>query len=381
MKLAFPRIGDSHIYGRLLFSELGVGMVIPSPNSRDGLERGVAVSPEEICFPFKLMADNLISAWEMGADTAVMPATMGPCRLGEYGELLRVVLQGYGCNYRWILLDSSSAIGFRELLRRLNSLAEESPCNALQKISILIKIYRLIIRFEKLESEARMIAACRKDKCGAKDILRKCRRDLEAVDSIGAAIKIVNKYRKKLHGLEPDNTTCSLKLLLTGEIYTLIDAFANHHIEEALMDAGVVFEKHINIGWWLRNTVVNPLGGMMAELRRNPYMPYRIGGYAKETIGHALNHKKKRYDGIIQIFPVGCMPEIVAKSVLDGFRKREGVPVLSIIYDEMGGEAGYQTRIEAFIDMLRIKKERNDVLSGNRRGISEHRFRCNGRLS
>lgn len=379
MKLTFPIIGDSHIYGRLLFSELGVEMVISPPNSREGLERGVAVSPEEICFPFKLMVDNLISAWEMGADTAVMPATMGPCRLGEYGELLRVVLQGYGCNYRWILLDSSSAIGFRELHRRLNSLAEDSSCNVLEKMSILIKIYRLIRRFEKLEAEARMIGTCREDKCGAKYILRKCRWDLEAADSISAAIKIVNKYRKDLHGLEPDNATHSLKLLLTGEIYTLIDAFANHHIEETLIDAGVTFEKHISIGWWLRNTVVNPFGGMMTERRKNRYMPYRIGGYAKETIGHALNYKEKRYDGIIQIFPVGCMPEIVAKSVFDGFRKKEGVPVLSIIYDEMGGEAGYQTRIEAFIDMLRIKKERKDVLSGNRCGISEHGFRCNGR--
>ncbi|GAB1476030.1 2-hydroxyglutaryl-CoA dehydratase [Bacillota bacterium] len=377
MKLAFPRIGDSHMYGRLLFMELGVEMVVPNPNSRAGLERGAAVSPEEICLPFKMMAENLISAWEMGADTAIMPSTMGPCRLGEYGELLDVVLQGHGCDYRWILLDSPSAIGLKELSSRLKSVAEGSDCTMLRKAGILAGIYKLIKGFEKLETEARIISAYEKEQGAAKGILQKCRRDLESAGSIAGAMKIVAGHRRRLRGLPLDKAANPLKLLLTGEIYTLIDAFANHHIEENLMDSGVAFEKHISIGWWLRNTIVNPFGGIAAELGKNPYMPHRIGGYAKETIGHALEYKKQGYDGIIQVFPVGCMPEIVAKSVLEGFRKEHGLPVLSIIYDEMGGEAGYRTRIEAFIDMLRIKKEKKDVLFGDRRGIGKHGFRSN----
>ena len=87
------------------------------------------------------------------------------------------------------------------------------------------------------------------------------------------------------------------------------------------MDLGVSFEKNISIGWWVRNTVLNPFGGMLAEAKKNPLMPHRIGGYAKETINEALRCKKEGFDGILQLFPVGCMPEIVAKSVFDGLAK------------------------------------------------------------
>ncbi|MDD2373029.1 MAG: hypothetical protein PHF03_05570, partial [Syntrophomonadaceae bacterium] len=82
------------------------------------------------------------------------------------------------------------------------------------------------------------------------------------------------------------------------------------------------------------------------------YMPHCIGGYAKETVREAIRYQKGGYDGIIHLLPVGCMPEIVAKSVFDGLGRDEGLPVLTILFDEMWGEAGYITRIEAFVDLL-----------------------------
>lgn len=372
MKLTFPRLGDSHIYGRLLFSELGVEIVIPSANTSKGLERGAAISPEDICLPFKIMADNLISASLEGADTVVMPATMGPCRLGQYGELLKTILAKQGYDFQWILLDSTKAIGIRELLRRLNSLISSSHCSRTKVMASLAKTYRLIRNFERLEAEARILSAKDKRKGDTKRILRSCRNQLLKAEGINRGLEIVREAKKKLRNAERDPTAKPLKFLLTGEIYTLIEPFANHYIEESLMDAGVSFVKNISIGWWIKNTILNPLGGLMAEKKANPYLQYRIGGYAKETIGDVLKYKKNNYDGVIHILPAGCMPEIVAKSVFQGLSENESLPVLSIIYDEMGGQAGYLTRVEAFIDMVERKKENQNVLSGNRRRVSEH---------
>ena len=50
------------------------------------------------------------------------------------------------------------------------------------------------------------------------------------------------------------------------------------------------------------------------------------------------------------------MPEIVAKAIFSKMMKEQKISVLTVIYDEMSGEAGYITRIEAFIDMLNRKK-------------------------
>ncbi|NLT46838.1 MAG: 2-hydroxyglutaryl-CoA dehydratase [Clostridiales bacterium] len=372
MKITFPRIGDSHIYGRLFFHEIGIDIVIPAPNSTEGLERGSAKAPEDICLPFKIMIDNLLSAWEQGADTVVMPATMGPCRLGEYGELLAVVLRKQGCDYRWILLDALSAVGSKELLHRLGQVVEGSPCRKRQILSALSGTYSIIKNFEKLEAEVRMLSPydCRRG--ASKSILRNCRRGLEKASDISNALEIIRESRRELKELDRDKERDPLRLLVTGEIYTQIDAFGNHHVEEILMDLGVSFEKSISIGWWIRNTILNPFGGMLSEAKKNPLMPHRIGGYAKETVNEALRWKKEGFDGIVQMFPVGCMPEIVAKSVFDGLAKDEGLPVLTIVFDEMGGEAGYLTRIEAFVDMLYRKREMNDVLSGNRCGVCKH---------
>ncbi len=34
-----------------------------------------------------------------------------------------------------------------------------------------------------------------------------------------------------------------------------------------------------------------------------------------------------------------------------------GIPTLTLIVDEMTGEAGYLTRVEAFVDLLKRRKE------------------------
>lgn len=56
------------------------------------------------------------------------------------------------------------------------------------------------------------------------------------------------------------------------------------------------------------------------------------------------------------------MPEIVAKSILPNVSKDYSFPIMTLIIDEMTGEAGYMTRIEAFMDL--IKRKRRTVANG-----------------
>jgi predicted nucleotide-binding protein (sugar kinase/HSP70/actin superfamily) len=89
-----------------------------------------------------------------------------------------------------------------------------------------------------------------------------------------------------------------------------------------------------------------------------PWLGAMIGGHARETVGNTVLYAQKGYDGVIQVFPFSCMPEIVAESLLRSVAREYDLPVMTLIIDEMTGEAGYMTRLEAFVDMLWKRRER-----------------------
>jgi len=365
VKITFPHIGDAHLIGRIFFQEIGVEVITPPANTARVLEKGSEVSPDEICIPFKLMIENLMEAYRMGADTVIMPATMGPCRLGEYGELLKSILDKRGYRFRWILLDSTLAIGKREMLQRLGDIVSDSSRTKADILRALYGAYKILKNLELLDQRARIMAGYEIQKGTCRKELSACRKELSEAGSIEAALAITRRHLVRMKNIKLDYERRPLHLLLTGEIFSMIEPFANHHIEDLLMDLGVSFEKRVTLGWWIRRTIINPLQVRSLLERKNTYLPYAIGGYAKETVEEGVICSRKGYDGVIQVFPVGCMPEIVAKAVFAQMAKEKKLSVLTVIYDEMAGEAGYITRVEAFIDMLaRRKRGKGHVLSG-----------------
>ena len=85
-------------------------------------------------------------------------------------------------------------------------------------------------------------------------------------------------------------------------------------------------------------------------------MKRAIGGECIETIGDTVYAAKHGVDGVIHIMPFSCMPEIVSQNILSKVSKEENIPVLSLVLDEQTGKAGYITRVEAFIDLIKRRK-------------------------
>ena len=52
------------------------------------------------------------------------------------------------------------------------------------------------------------------------------------------------------------------------------------------------------------------------------------------------------------ILPFTCMPEVVAQAILPAVSQDLDLPILSLVVDEHTGEAGFQTRLEAFVDLI-----------------------------
>ena len=63
-----------------------------------------------------------------------------------------------------------------------------------------------------------------------------------------------------------------------------------------------------------------------------------------------------RLDGVIQLLPFTCMPEIVAQSITPAVSAAYQLPILTLVIDEHSAEAGMMTRLEAFVDLLQRKR-------------------------
>lgn len=88
------------------------------------------------------------------------------------------------------------------------------------------------------------------------------------------------------------------------------------------------------------------------------------------TAGHYL--KDNNIDGIITLNAFGCGPDSMMIEKIMRKAKEEGKPMLSLTIDEHTGEAGFITRLEAFIDML-YRKKRTQIIKDI--DISETEFK------
>ncbi len=364
MKATFPQMGNIYIAAKALFEGLGIEYVIPPKCSKTDLDIGSLHSPEEICLPFKLMIGNYIHAIEKGADTIILAGSCGPCRFGEYCELQMNLLKSMGYNMNFIVIDYPKDIGMMELHRRIHKISSESKKNTIQKINALLNALKVLNLMDEIEETAHMYAGFERNKGECKNLLIECRKDTLECDNAYSMIKIMNQYKQKLNHLSVDINKNPLKIAIIGEIYTIIEPYSNFYIEEKLMDYGVSSSRKLTPSWWVKNAALSPLKINSVKIRKNAkkYIPIGIGGHAVECIGEAVTASKNGFDGAIQILPMGCMPEIVSKAILPTISKDLDFPVMSLIVDDMDGEAGYITRMEAFIDLL--ERRRKNALSG-----------------
>lgn len=72
------------------------------------------------------------------------------------------------------------------------------------------------------------------------------------------------------------------------------------------------------------------------------------------TAAHYLTNEK--VDGIIALSAFGCGPDSLMVEEISYHCKEAGMPLIHLTIDEHTGEAGFVTRLEAFIDMLLRKK-------------------------
>ena len=69
-----------------------------------------------------------------------------------------------------------------------------------------------------------------------------------------------------------------------------------------------------------------------------------------------MEFAERGFDGVVHLMPFGCLPELITRSMIPQISEDYDIPILSMSMDEQQGEANTQTRVEAFIDLCRSKK-------------------------
>ncbi len=358
MKITFPHLGNTYICVKSILDDLGIDYVIPPFNNKKALELGTRHVPEMVCLPLKINIGNYLQAYEMGADTILMAGGCGPCRFGYYSQLHREILKDAGYDMEIITFEATN--GIKDLIERIRRIV---PGNAamISLPSILRRAVKIAKRTDEIEMLSFRTRACELD-AGSTDRIYKGFRDKAlATKGTREIMRLIDSTETELKAIKLDPNAHPLKVGIVGEIYTGIEHFASFEIQERLGRLGVEVDRKVTVSNWIIEHMIKkglhlPRDMQFAEAAK-PWLGAMIGGHAQETVGNTALYAHNGYDGVIQIFPFSCMPEIVAESLLPSVENELGIPVLSLIIDEMTGEAGYMTRVEAFIDMLEKRRE------------------------
>ncbi|MEI7579928.1 MAG: acyl-CoA dehydratase activase-related protein [bacterium] len=79
--------------------------------------------------------------------------------------------------------------------------------------------------------------------------------------------------------------------------------------------------------------------------------------FNKEIIG-GLEYYRKQVDGIIFLMTFPCGPDSLVVTLCQN--KIKDVPLIVLTVDEQAGDVGLKTRLESFVDILKMKQKRNE---------------------
>jgi predicted nucleotide-binding protein (sugar kinase/HSP70/actin superfamily) len=359
MKVTFPHMGYLYVCVKGMLEHLGLEVILPPPTSKRTMTLGTKYGPEFACMPMKLNLGNLIEASELGADTIMMAGGCGPCRFGYYAQVEYAILKDLGYDYNMVVLEPPDK-HITELTTRIRQITGNKPW---------IKVIKAI-RFGYLKSRAVDDVELMSFKIRPRELIlgetdRALAKAIKEIDDATTPQELqlaLLRGKEIMNSVAIDPNRLVIKIALTGEIYTLLDPFTNLNIERHLGRLGVELDRSIYLSEWINDHLfMGLLKGIRSskEYYRNaaPFLNHFVGGHGLETVGSVPVYAKQGYQGVIQVFPFTCMPEIVAQSILPKVGEANGIPVMTLIVDEHSGEAGMITRLEAFVDLLARKEE------------------------
>ncbi|MCK5506344.1 MAG: hypothetical protein KAJ10_14365, partial [Thermodesulfovibrionia bacterium] len=299
-KVALPWIGKGYIklLARSLVN-LGIDVHLPPPTTDKTIRLGVRNTAEMACFPLKPTLGNFIEALDNGADTLLMYDSQGLCRLRHYGKIHEFTLKSLGYEFEMFNVNFSNVL---PICRKLGGAS-------------YAKIVRELIRYYN-------------------------------------RLKIIDEAKEKWSTSKPN-------IGIIGEIFTCCDERINYGIESKISKLGAKPVNTVTLSSFIKNSFLKkihfPFPGRRYEKKAEVYFNGALGGHAKQNIAHLMELVDKKIDGVIHLLPMSCMPETTIEPFVTSICRDNDTPLLRIPIDENTAEANLETRLETFIELIKMR--------------------------
>ena len=152
--------------------------------------------------------------------------------------------------------------------------------------------------------------------------------------------KNVQNRKKTIKGNE-----IPVNIAVLGHDYLIDDSYINLDLINKLK------KMNVNV---LTPDMVHP--GIIKKQLKKLYKPI-FWSLSRKVVGAGFYYFEKKIEGIIHLTSFECGEDsMVGELIHHQSQKHPGVAYTEFVFDEHTGEAGINTRIEAFLDMIRRKK-------------------------
>ena len=355
-KVTFPRLGNYHIpISTFVEKTLNAKVCVSPAITKRTIELGTKHSPDFVCVPFKYNIGNYIEALENGANILIQAG--GGCRFGYYGEVQEEILKSLGYEFKFFNINDRKfkPLRYYELLKKIN------PKLTFRKFMYYFYlIYKQIFAIDKIEDYIRKNIGFEINKGDFENVEKRFLVELKKTEKIRDVNNIFTKYITLLKKIPINKPKNCLKVGIVGELYVLIEPFSNYFIEKEMASYGIEVQRYINISYLFFSRKHKKSRTLKLA---KPYLQYDIGADGVDSVAHSKELAKKGFDGIIHIKPFGCMPEINCMPILQRLSQDYKIPILYFSFDSQTSETGVKTRLEAFYDMLSMRKNLNSPLA------------------
>ena len=299
--------------------------------------------------PFKYTLGTLIESLNKGANVVVQFG--GGCKYGYFSELQEQILKDLDYDFTYINLVSQGHANFKDIYKKMKKL--DNNFNLFKSLYYLLITIKMVKYMDRVDDYIRRNVGFEVNKGEFKRVKQEM---LNSFSKTKSYFDLRKKYKKcflKIRKIKVSKPENCMRVGIVGELYTIMEPFANYYLEEELAKHNIEVTRFTNVNYLLFEKK-HEIKRYLKEAKK--YIKYKMGADASDNIARTLEMCKKGYDGIIHIKSSFCTPEIGAMPIINKVASDYNVPVIFFSFDANTSETGIKTRLEAFYDMLEMRK-------------------------